>query len=75
MRWALASLGENEPFEPVGFWINESWKEIKKYLVNCLDYKRLEVLFSDGEAGIEEALLEEGMLHQRCVLHGRRDFS
>ena len=75
MRWALASLGEKEPFELVGFWIDESWKDIKKDLENRLDYKRLEVLFSDGGSGIEEAFLEEGMLHQRCVLHGKRDFS
>ena len=75
MRWALASLGENEPFEPVGFWIDKSWREIKKDLENRLNYKRLEILFSDGGPGIEEALLEEGMLHQRCVLHGKRDFS
>ena len=74
MRWALASLGEKEPFEPVGFWIDKSWREIKKDLGDRLDYKRLEILFSDGEPGIEEALLEEGMLYQRCVLHGKRDF-
>jgi len=75
MRWALASLGEDEPFETVGFWIDKSWKEIKKDLENRLDYELLEVLFSDGGPGIEEAFLEQGMLHQRCVLHGKRDFS
>lgn len=75
MRWALASLGENQPFEPVGFWINKSWKDMKQDLKNRLDYSRLEILFSDGGPGIEEAFLEEGMLHQRCVLHGKRDFS
>ena len=75
MRWALASVGEKEPFEVVGFWIDRSWREIKQDLENRLDYKRLEVLFSDGGPGIEEAFLEEGMLHQRCVLHGKRDFS
>lgn len=75
MRWALASLGENKPFELVGFWIDKSWREMKRDLENRLDYKRLEVLFSDGGPGIEEAFLEEGMLHQRCVLHGKRDFS
>jgi hypothetical protein len=75
MRWALASLGENESFEPVGFWIDKSWRKIKRDLEDRLDYKRLEILFSDGEPAIEEALLEEGMLHQRCVLHGKRDFS
>lgn len=75
MRWALASLGEKQPFEPVGFWIDKSWKNIKKDLENRLDYSRLEILFSDGGPGIEEAFLEAGMSHQRCVLHGKRDFS
>lgn len=74
MRWALTSLGEKQPFEPVGFWINKSWKEIKQDLMRRLDYSRLEVLFSDGGPGIEEAFLEEGMVHQRCVLHGKREF-
>lgn len=75
MRWALASLGEKQPFEPVGFWINKSWKDMKQDLANRLDYSRLEILFSDGGPGIEEAFLEEGMLHQRCVLHGKPEFS
>lgn len=75
MRWALASLGENEPFEPVGFWRNKSWSQIKKDLKTRLNYDCLEVLFSDGGPGIEEVLLEKGMRHQRCVLHGKRDFS
>lgn len=74
MRWALASLGENQPFEPVGFWIDNSWKDIKQDLVKRLDYSRMEVLFSDGGPGIEEAFLEEGMLHQRCIFHGKREF-
>jgi hypothetical protein len=75
MRWALASLGEKQPFEPVGFWIGKSWQEIKQDLDNRLEYSRLEILFSDGGPGIEEAFLEAGMRHQRCVLHGKRDFS
>jgi len=75
MRWALASVEENKPFEPVGFWVKKCWKKIKEDLENHLNCKRLEVLFSDGEPGIEEVLLEEGMRHQRCVLHGKRDLS
>lgn len=75
MRWALTSLGENKPFELAGFWIDESWWKIKRDLENRLDYDRLEVLFSDGGPGIEEALLAKGMLHQRCVIHGKRGFS
>jgi hypothetical protein len=40
-----------------------------------LKYEGLEVLFCDGEAGIESNLLAEGMRIQRCVWHGKRDFS
>lgn len=75
MRWAMASLGEKRPFEPVGFWIDKSWQEIRADLNRRLDYERLEILFSDGGQGIEQAFLEEGMLHQRCVVHGKREFA
>lgn len=74
MRWALASQGEGKPFDIVGFWVDKSWDEIKKDLERRLNYPKIEVLFSDGGPGIEEAFLEEGMRHQRCVLHGKRDF-
>jgi hypothetical protein len=74
MRWALASQGEGKPFEPVGFWIDTSWKRIRKDLSKRLDYARLRVLFSDGEAGIEENLLSRRMRHQRCMWHGKHDF-
>ena len=74
MRWALASQGEGNPFEPVGFWIDTSWKRIRKDLAKRLDYARLRVLFSDGEAGIAENLLSSRMRHQRCLWHGKHDF-
>lgn len=74
MRWALASLGPGKPFEPVGFWIDRKWDEIRKELEDRLDYSKLEVLFSDGGPGIEQNLLAEGMRHQRCLWHGKRDF-
>ena len=32
MRWALASLGPGQRFEPVGFWIDTPWAEIRKQL-------------------------------------------
>ena len=75
MRWALASLGEDEPFEPVGCWVQKSWEQIREDLDKRLDYTRLEILFSDGDPGIIEALLAEWMRHQRCVWHGKRDFA
>jgi len=75
MRWALASLGENKPFDLIGFWIDESWNHIAQKLKQRLNYSLMEVLFSDGEQGIEENLLEEGMRHQPCILHGKRDFA
>jgi len=74
MRWALASLGEKQKFDLVGIWIDQSWKQIRSDLGNRLNYSNLEVLFSDGGAGIEENLLDPGMRHQRCIWHGKRDF-
>ena len=74
MRWALASLGPGHKFEPVGFWIGKGWAEIRQDLKKRLTYKRLEVLFSDGGAGIAENLLAKGMRQQRCLWHGKRDF-
>lgn len=75
VRWALASVAENKPFEPVGLWVQKSWEQIRKDLDNRLDYTCLEILFSDGDPGITEALLAEGMRPQRCTWHGKRDFS
>jgi hypothetical protein len=74
MRWAMAALGSSSRFEPVGFWIDTEWKEIRKQLEERLDYSRLEVLFSDGELGIAESLLHPGMNPQRCQWHGKREF-
>lgn len=74
MRWALASQGPSGPFEPVGFWINTDWAQIRKELEERLDYQKIEILFSDGGPGIEENLLRAGMDHQRCQWHGKRDF-
>lgn len=74
MRWALASSGPSGRFEPVGFWINTEWSEIREELNRRLDYEKLEVLFSDGGPGIEENLLRAGMEYQRCQWHGKRDF-
>jgi hypothetical protein len=75
MRWALASLGASHQFEPVGFWINTGWQGIRQDLNRRLNYRKLKVLFSDGGPGIEENLLGAGMEPQRCLWHGKRDFS
>lgn len=45
MRWALASLGSLSRFEPVGFWIDTEWAQIRKELEERVDYPQLEVLF------------------------------
>ena len=74
MRWALASLGSLSRFEPVGFWIDTEWAQIRKELEGRVDYHKLEVLFSDGGPGIEENLLYPGMKQQRCQWHGKREF-
>jgi len=73
--WALASKDVNEPFDIVGVWIDRSWKDIAGDLEKRLDYTKLEVLFSDGEPDLIESLLKPGMQLQRCVIHGKRDFS
>ena len=74
MRWAMASLGSPSRFEPVGFWIDTEWAEIRKELEERVDYEKLKVLFCDGGQGIEENLLHPGMKSQRCQWHGKRDF-
>ena len=74
LRWAFASTGVGQPFDIVGIWVNKSWKHIANDLKECLNYDRLEVLISDGGPGIEYHLLSEGMRHQRCVFHAKRDF-
>jgi len=74
MRWAMASSGSPSGFEPVGFWLDTEWAEIRKELESRLDYQKLEVLFCDGGPGIEENLLHPGMKPQRCEWHAKRDF-
>jgi hypothetical protein len=74
MRWALASEGAGKPFEPVGFWIDTSWKSIRKDLAKRLNYANLRVLFCDGGPGIVENLLSSRMRDQRCMWHGKHDF-
>lgn len=74
MRWALASLGSLTRFEPVGFWIDTEWAQIRKELEERVDYPGLEVLFCDGGQGIEENLLHPAMKPQRCQWHGKREF-
>ena len=73
MRWALASTSVNQPFDIVGIWIGKSWEQISEDLNKRLNYKNIEILISDGGPGIEENLLTEGMRHQRCIFHGKRD--
>jgi hypothetical protein len=73
LRWAWASTGVYQPFDIVGLWVDTSWEKIAEELKCRLDYDKIQVLISDGEPGMEN-LLTEGMRHQRCVFHGRRDF-
>jgi hypothetical protein len=73
LRWAWASTGVGQSFDIVGVWIDTSWETIASDLKDRLNYDKIEVLISDGEIGIEN-LLTEGMRHQRCIFHGKRDF-
>lgn len=74
MRWVMASVGVEQPFELIGVWINTPWATIRKDLEKRINYQTLRVLFSDGDQAIAGALLDEGMELQRCLLHGKRDF-
>ena len=62
------------PIASLTFGIDTEWRDIRKELEERLDYSRLEVLFSDGGAGIAENLLHPGMKPQRCQWHGKREF-
>jgi hypothetical protein len=73
LRWAAASTGIGQPFDIVGVWVNQSWEAIANDLKRRLNYDKIEVLISDGAPGIEN-LLTDGMRHQRCIFHGKRDF-
>ena len=70
----MASQGPLHPFEPVGFWVDKGWDEIRKDLEKRINYGKLEVLFSDRGPGIKENLRAEGMRLQRCLWHEKRDF-
>lgn len=74
LRWALASTGVSKPFDILGVWVGWSWEDIAKDLKQRLNYEGIEVLISDGEPGILDNFLKESMRHQRCIIHGRRDF-
>jgi len=74
VRVVLGAKEEEGPWNPIGLFVNRRWEEVREELEKVIDYEGLEVLISDGEPGIE-ALLGEGMRHQRCIWHGWRDFS
>jgi len=74
VRVVLAAERGEGPWIPLGLFVNQSWAEVRRELERLIDYERLEVLISDGEPGVE-ALLREGMRHQRCIWHGWRDLS
>ena len=59
----------------VKVYVDRSWEEIGKELKSLIGAERLRgcVLLSDGEPGIEENLLVEGMEHQRCLWHAWKD--
>jgi hypothetical protein len=59
----------------VKVYVDQSWDVIGKELKSQISVEQLKgcVLLSDGEPGIEENLMVEGMEHQRCLWHGWKD--
>ena len=74
LRWAWAAERVGQPYELIGFWVGKDWSAIRRDLDGRLNYRRLQMLFSDGGSGIEESLRNATMDTQRCLVHGKRDF-
>ncbi len=74
LRFVLASTTISSNFETVGFWLNRSWEQIDQDFRKHLNYKRLEIPFSDGEGCIKENMLLPGIYYQRCQWHSKRNF-
>jgi hypothetical protein len=60
MRLALASVGTNRPFEPIGFWIDGDWSSLRQDLEARHGYRKLEVLLPEGGRGLKKTFFTRG---------------
>lgn len=72
MRLVVGSRTPHGPLEVLDYSVGDSWDEIAQRLRRRFP-KPPKVLVSDGEEGIPEALAGPETLHQRCLVHGRRN--
>ncbi len=69
-------VDEQGSVTPLGSWSGESWDTIAKEIKGNRKYQPVaDVLVSDGEKGLSEALVELCMEHQRCGWHFGRDLN
>jgi hypothetical protein len=72
LRLVVGSRTPHGPLEVLDYSVGDSWDAISQRLRQRFP-KPPEVLVSDGEEGIPEALAGPDTLHQRCLVHGRRN--
>ncbi len=72
LRLVVGSRTPHGPLEVLDYSVGDSWDAISQRLRQRFP-KPPKVLVSDGEEGIPEALAGPDTLHQRCLVHGRRN--
>jgi hypothetical protein len=72
LRLVVGSRSPHGPLEVLDFSVGDAWETIAQRLRQRFP-KPPKVLVSDGEEGIPEALAGPDTLHQRCLVHGRRN--
>lgn len=72
LRLVVGSRTPHGPLEVLDYSVGDSWDAIAQRLRRRFPQPP-KVLVSDGEEGIPEALAGPDTLHQRCLVHGRRN--
>ncbi len=72
LRLVVGSRTPQGPLEVLDYSVGDAWETIAERLRQRFPTPP-KVLVSDGEEGIPEALAGPGTLHQRCLVHGRRN--
>jgi len=72
LRLVVGSRTPHGPLEVLDYSVGDTWEAIAQRLRQRFP-KPPKVLVSDGEEGIPEALAGPDTLHQRCLVHGRRN--